>query len=43
MVYISYMQVDSYAYIPPNLTHSLKCDASSTLVAFERRFVNDKA
>ncbi|KAI5655793.1 hypothetical protein M9H77_32980 [Catharanthus roseus] len=32
------LTVDSFAYIPPNLTHSLKCDASSTLVAFERRY-----
>lgn len=32
------LTVDSYAYLPPNLTHSLKCDASSTLVVFERRY-----
>jgi len=32
------MQVDSYAYLPPNFQHSLKCDASATLVVFERRY-----
>ena len=34
------MQVDSYAYLPPNFQHSLKCDASATLVVFERRYVS---
>ncbi|CAL5436697.1 unnamed protein product [Camellia sinensis] len=29
--------VDSYAYLPSNLEHSVKCDASATLVVFERR------
>ncbi|KAF8412475.1 hypothetical protein HHK36_000439 [Tetracentron sinense] len=31
--------VDSYAYLPPNFEHSLKCDAAATLVVFERRYV----
>ncbi|KAL6985885.1 (S)-ureidoglycine aminohydrolase [Sarracenia purpurea var. burkii] len=30
--------VDSYAYLPPNLEHSVTCDASATLVVFERRY-----
>lgn len=30
--------VDSYAYLPPNFDHSLKCDGSATLVVFERRY-----
>ena len=34
------MQVDSYAYLPPNFQHSLKCDASATLVVYERRYVS---
>lgn len=29
--------MDSYAYLPSNLEHSVKCDASATLVVFERR------
>lgn len=33
------MQVDSYAYLPPNFKHSLKCDGSATLVVFERRCI----
>lgn len=33
-------QVDSYAYLPPNFHHSIRCDASATLVVFERRFVS---
>ncbi|CAI9095601.1 OLC1v1031589C1 [Oldenlandia corymbosa var. corymbosa] len=32
------LNVDSFAYIPPNSTHHIKCDASSTLVVFERRY-----
>jgi len=32
--------VDSYAYLPPNFQHSLKCDASATLVVFERRYAS---
>lgn len=32
-------QVDSYAYLPPNSEHSIECDASATIVVFERRFV----
>ncbi|RXI00932.1 hypothetical protein DVH24_001166 [Malus domestica] len=31
------LTVDSYAYLPPNVDHSLRCDASATLVVFERR------
>ncbi|PSS11585.1 (S)-ureidoglycine aminohydrolase [Actinidia chinensis var. chinensis] len=30
--------VDSYAYLPPNLEHSVMCDTSATLVVFERRY-----
>ncbi|XP_059444715.1 (S)-ureidoglycine aminohydrolase [Corylus avellana] len=30
--------MDSYAYLPPSFQHSLKCDASATLVVFERRY-----
>ncbi|KAI3938801.1 hypothetical protein MKW92_046442 [Papaver armeniacum] len=29
--------VDSYAYLPANLEHSVTCDAPATLVVFERR------
>ncbi|XP_040987121.1 (S)-ureidoglycine aminohydrolase isoform X2 [Juglans microcarpa x Juglans regia] len=32
--------VDSYAYLPPNFQHSVKCDASATLVVFERRYAS---
>ncbi|KAB1215686.1 Ureidoglycine aminohydrolase [Morella rubra] len=32
--------VDSYAYLPPSFQHSLKCDASATLVVFERRYAS---
>ncbi|KAL3646139.1 hypothetical protein CASFOL_011319 [Castilleja foliolosa] len=31
------LEVDSYAYIPPNSEHLLKSDKSATLVVFERR------
>lgn len=31
------LMVDSYAYLPPNFHHSISCDASATLVVFERR------
>ncbi|XP_030501725.2 (S)-ureidoglycine aminohydrolase isoform X2 [Cannabis sativa] len=31
------LEVDSYAYLPPNFEHIIKCDASATLVVFERR------
>lgn len=34
------MLVDSYVYLPPNFEHSLICDASATLVVFERRYAN---
>ncbi|XVF52493.1 hypothetical protein PTKIN_Ptkin05aG0022800 [Pterospermum kingtungense] len=34
------LMVDSYAYLPPNFEHSLKCDGSATLVVFERRCLN---
>ncbi|KAE8055489.1 hypothetical protein FH972_012327 [Carpinus fangiana] len=30
--------MDSYAYLPPSFQHSLTCDASATLVVFERRY-----
>lgn len=33
------VQVDSYVYLPPNFEHSLTCDASATLVVFERRYI----
>lgn len=33
------MQVDSYAYLPPNLDHTVETDAAATLVVFERRLV----
>ncbi|KAE8708530.1 (S)-ureidoglycine aminohydrolase [Hibiscus syriacus] len=32
------LMVDSYAYLPPNFEHSLKCDGSTTLAIFERRY-----
>ncbi|KAG8387187.1 hypothetical protein BUALT_Bualt03G0227200 [Buddleja alternifolia] len=32
------LEVDSYAYLPPNVEHSLNSDASATLVVFERRY-----
>ncbi|KAL2464955.1 (S)-ureidoglycine aminohydrolase [Abeliophyllum distichum] len=32
------LEVDSYVYLPPNSKHSLKSDASATLVVFERRY-----
>lgn len=32
------LMVDSYAYLAPNSKHSLECDASATLVVFERRY-----
>ncbi|CAJ1943222.1 unnamed protein product [Sphenostylis stenocarpa] len=32
------LQVDSYAYFPPNFEHSIECDASATIVIFERRY-----
>ncbi|EXC26781.1 hypothetical protein L484_023398 [Morus notabilis] len=31
------LKVDSYAYLSPNFKHSLKCEASATLIVFERR------
>lgn len=34
------LMVDSYAYLPPNFQHSLKCDASATLVIIERRYAS---
>lgn len=33
------LQVDTYAYLPPNYDHSIECDVSATIVVFERRFV----
>ncbi|KAK9127650.1 hypothetical protein Syun_016447 [Stephania yunnanensis] len=30
--------VDSYAYVPPNFEHTLKCDTLATIVMFERRY-----
>ncbi|KAG6780700.1 hypothetical protein POTOM_013568 [Populus tomentosa] len=35
--------VDSYAYLAPNSKHSLECDASATLVVFERRFISPRS
>lgn len=32
------LKVDSYAYLPSNIEHSLKCDETATLVVFERRY-----
>ncbi|GMH09286.1 hypothetical protein Nepgr_011127 [Nepenthes gracilis] len=32
------LMVDSYAYLPPNIRHSIVSDVSSTLVVFERRY-----
>lgn len=32
------LPVDSYAYLPPNFEHSIKCDAYATLVVFEKRY-----
>ncbi|XP_026425672.1 (S)-ureidoglycine aminohydrolase-like [Papaver somniferum] len=32
--------VDSYAYLPANLEHSVTCDAPATLVVFERRYAS---
>ncbi|KAF3448238.1 hypothetical protein FNV43_RR08951 [Rhamnella rubrinervis] len=31
------LMVDSYAYLPPNFEHLIKCDESATLVVLERR------
>ncbi|RVW50846.1 (S)-ureidoglycine aminohydrolase [Vitis vinifera] len=36
------LMVDSYAYLPPNSEHSISCDASATLVVFERRYASLK-
>ncbi|XP_058224574.1 (S)-ureidoglycine aminohydrolase [Rhododendron vialii] len=32
------LPVDSYAYLPPNFEHSIKCRAFAALVVFERRY-----
>ncbi|KAK7823370.1 (s)-ureidoglycine aminohydrolase [Quercus suber] len=34
------LMVDSYAYLPSNFQHSLKCNASATLVVFERSYAS---
>jgi (S)-ureidoglycine aminohydrolase len=34
------VQVDSYAYLPANIKHSMISDESTTLVIFERRYSN---
>ncbi|KAG7030165.1 (S)-ureidoglycine aminohydrolase [Cucurbita argyrosperma subsp. argyrosperma] len=34
------LTVDSFAYLPPNFDHSVKCDSSATLVVFERRYAS---
>ncbi|XP_015896665.3 (S)-ureidoglycine aminohydrolase [Ziziphus jujuba] len=34
------LMVDSYAYLPPNFEHLLKCDESATLVVLERRYAS---
>ncbi|KAK4746522.1 hypothetical protein SAY87_012834 [Trapa incisa] len=31
---------NSYAYIPPNIDHSVSCDSLATLVVFERRYAS---
>ncbi|CAD5170650.1 unnamed protein product [Musa acuminata subsp. malaccensis] len=31
------LPVDSYAYLPPNVEHLLKCDTTATILIFERR------
>lgn len=36
--YTHNLNVDSYAYLPPNSTHHLICEATATLVVFERRY-----
>ncbi|XP_029120004.1 (S)-ureidoglycine aminohydrolase isoform X3 [Elaeis guineensis] len=33
------LPVDSYAYLPANVEHTLKCDKTATLIIFERRYV----
>ncbi|XP_010053543.2 (S)-ureidoglycine aminohydrolase [Eucalyptus grandis] len=35
-----WLMVDSYAYLPPNVEHSLSSDAPATLVVFERRYAS---
>lgn len=35
---VTKLLVDSFAYLPPNIDHSLKSDVSSTVVIFERRY-----
>uniref|UniRef100_M1CHD5 Transcription factor n=1 Tax=Solanum tuberosum TaxID=4113 RepID=M1CHD5_SOLTU len=32
------LKVDSYAYLPPNLDHTVETDAAATLIVFERRY-----
>ncbi|XP_008794886.2 probable (S)-ureidoglycine aminohydrolase isoform X3 [Phoenix dactylifera] len=32
------LPVDSYAYLPANVEHTLKCDKTATLIIFERRY-----
>ncbi|XP_055821203.1 (S)-ureidoglycine aminohydrolase [Solanum dulcamara] len=32
------LTVDSYAYLPPNLDHTVETDAAATLIVFERRY-----
>ncbi|RZC86538.1 hypothetical protein C5167_029890 [Papaver somniferum] len=39
-ILLSGIQVDSYAYLPSNLEHSVTCDAPATLVVFERRYAS---
>lgn len=34
------LHVDSYAYVPPNLEHSLKSETAATLIIFERRYAS---
>ncbi|KAH0741563.1 hypothetical protein KY290_034606 [Solanum tuberosum] len=34
----SFHMVDSYAYLPPNLDHTVETDAAATLIVFERRY-----
>ncbi|CAL9176187.1 (S)-ureidoglycine aminohydrolase-like [Musa acuminata AAA Group] len=34
------LPVDSYAYLPPNVEHLLKCDTTATILIFERRYIS---
>ncbi|XP_054823059.1 (S)-ureidoglycine aminohydrolase [Prosopis cineraria] len=34
------LKMDTYAYFPPNYNHTIECDASATIVVFERRYAS---